>query len=34
VNGYVLAFDDLEAYTFLIGLYETSRTRRTRRKKH
>jgi death on curing protein len=27
VNGYDLAFDDLEAYEFLIGLYETGRMR-------
>jgi death on curing protein len=27
VNGYVLVFDDLEAYTFLINLYETGRMR-------
>jgi death-on-curing protein len=27
VNGYRLVFDDLEAYRFLIGLYETGRFR-------
>jgi death-on-curing protein len=27
VNGYVLVFDDLDAYRFLIGLYETGRMR-------
>lgn len=27
VNGYVLRFDDLEAYEFLIGLYSTGRFR-------
>ena len=27
VNGYALVFDDLEAYTFLIGLYESGRMR-------
>ena len=25
VNGYLLEFDDLEAFTFLIGLYESNR---------
>jgi death on curing protein len=29
VNGYRLAFDDIEAYSFLIGLYETGRLRFT-----
>jgi death-on-curing protein len=27
VNGYVLEFDDLEAFSFLIGLYESGRMR-------
>jgi len=27
VNGYRLTFDDLEAYSFLIGLYESGRFR-------
>ncbi|MEO8595683.1 MAG: type II toxin-antitoxin system death-on-curing family toxin [Candidatus Solibacter sp.] len=27
VNGYQLTFDDVEAYSFLIGLYETGRMR-------
>jgi death-on-curing protein len=27
VNGYRLEFDDLEAFSFLIGLYESGRTR-------
>ena len=27
VNGFRLDFDDLEAYEFLIGLYETGRLR-------
>jgi death-on-curing protein len=27
VNGYILVFDDLDAYTFLMDLYETGRMR-------
>ena len=27
VNGYVLEFDDLTAFSFLIGLYESGRMR-------
>jgi death on curing protein len=27
VNGYVLNFDDLQAYAFIIGLYENNRLR-------
>ena len=27
VNGYVLSFDDLDAYDFLMGLYESGRMR-------
>jgi prophage maintenance system killer protein len=27
VNGYVLEFDDLEAFSFLVGLYESDRMR-------
>jgi death-on-curing protein len=29
VNGYVLEFDDLDAFVFLIGLYESGRMRFT-----
>ena len=29
VNGYQLEFDDLEAFSFLIGLYESGRMRST-----
>jgi death on curing protein len=29
VNGYLLEFEDLDAYSFLIGLYETGRMRMT-----
>jgi len=27
VNGYLLEFDDLEAFSFLIGLYQSNRMR-------
>jgi death on curing protein len=27
INGYVLDFDDLQAYAFIIGLYESNRLR-------
>ena len=27
VNGYRLEFDDIEAFSFLVGLYETGRLR-------
>jgi death-on-curing protein len=29
LNGYTLLFDDLEAYNWLIGLYESGRVRKS-----